>query len=147
MSKIVVGIDGSFESKHALRWAAREAKLRGAQLWVVIAWSVPFVATAPNINPVLDGEATGGVRQWAEVLVEREVEEAGDAVAGLDVSKLAVEGAPVEALLDASVGADMLVVGTRGRGKLVEARPGSVSHQCAQRARCPVVVVPRDSGL
>lgn len=52
-----------------------------------------------------------------------------------------VEGHPAEALLDAADGADLLVVGSRGRGGFASALLGSVSQHVTHHARCPVVVI------
>lgn len=57
MKRIVVGIDGSAESKQALRWAAAEAKLRGAVLRVVHTWFFPYIAAGPGLDPVLDARS------------------------------------------------------------------------------------------
>jgi nucleotide-binding universal stress UspA family protein len=55
-----------------------------------------------------------------------------------------VEGIAAQMLLDASAGADLLVVGSRGHGGFVEALLGSVGQHCVHHAKCPVVVI-RDS--
>jgi nucleotide-binding universal stress UspA family protein len=52
-----------------------------------------------------------------------------------------VEGNAAQVLLDASDGADLLVVGSRGHGGFTEALLGSVSQHCVHHARCPVVVI------
>ena len=59
------------------------------------------------------------------------------------VHPLVVEGHPTEVLLEVAREADLLVVGSRGRGELAGLLLGSVSQRCAERASCPVVVVPR----
>lgn len=51
------------------------------------------------------------------------------------------EGNPAQVLIDASDGADLLVVGSRGHGGFTEALLGSVSQHCVQHAHCPVVVI------
>jgi nucleotide-binding universal stress UspA family protein len=142
MSRIVVGIDGSEESKRAMRWAAAEAKLRGAPLRVVHAWAFPYIAAGPGLDPVLDTEVIEDVRRVAEKLVESELAELGSEISGVDVERAVVEGAPAPALLEAAVGADLLVVGSRGRGGFAELLLGSVSQQCAHHAPCPLVIVP-----
>ena len=68
----------------------------------------------------------------------------GDAAAeleGIEVERLTGEGNAAEVLTDAAAGAELLVVGSRGLGGFRELLLGSVSHQCAQRASCPVVIV------
>jgi nucleotide-binding universal stress UspA family protein len=142
MSRIVVGIDGSSESKQALRWAANEAKLRGTALRVVHAWAFPYFALGPGIEPVFDADVIDNVRRVAEELVDNELAELGDVASGLEVERAAVEGAPAPSLLEAAEGADLLVVGSRGLGGFAGLLLGSVSQQCAHHAPCPLVIVP-----
>jgi nucleotide-binding universal stress UspA family protein len=63
------------------------------------------------------------------------------AEAPIPVSTLVAEGNPARALLDASEGADLLVVGSRGHGGFTGVLVGSISQQCVHHAKCPVVVV------
>ncbi len=137
MSTIVVGIDDSAEARRALSWAAREARLRQASLVVVHAWTFSQRATGLAIEPVLDS-----VRRVAHDLVENALDELGDEAAGLEIKPVVVEGAPAPALLEAARDADLLVVGSRGRGGFTGLLLGSVSQQCAQHAPCPLVIVP-----
>jgi len=142
MSRIVVGIDGSEESKQAMHWAVAEAKLRGAPLRVVHTWTFPYMAAGPGLDPVLDADVIEDVRRAAEKLVESELAELGSALSGVDVERTVVEGAAAPALIKAAEGADLLVVGSRGRGGFAGLLLGSVSQQCAHHAPCPLVIVP-----
>ena len=90
---------------------------------------------------------------WAQTAGAEENERAllADAVDRVDASNLAepiervlVFDSTADALLDAAQGAALVVVGTRGRGDLTSALLGTVSHEVARRARCPVVIVPTD---
>ena len=141
MNRIVVGIDGSDESREALHWAFAEAKLRGAALRVVHAWHFPATAGGLGIAPTLDAEVAEGLQRSADELLEREVSALGDEAAGVDVERAVVEGAAAAALIDAAEGSDLLVVGSRGRGGFSGLLLGSVSQQCAHYASCPVVIV------
>ena len=136
--RIVVGVDGSVPSVAALAWAVRQARLTGAAVEAVIAWEFP--ATYGYPAPAL------GVN-WEE-LAERAVADAIGKVrssAGqVEIRYKAVEGNAAQALVDASAGADLLVVGSRGHGGFVEALLGSVGQHCVHHATCPVVVI-RDS--
>ena len=58
----------------------------------------------------------------------------------LDVYKRQVQGHPAPLLVEASKGADLLVVGSRGHGEFVGMLIGSVSEYCATNARCPVLI-------
>ena len=137
---IVVGIDGSEPSRHALRWALDEARLRGADLRVVYAWPAPFNIAGPyeQMGPQYDESAKPADQMVAEELVEHELE--AEDVTGIRTEKRIAQGSPVQALLDAASDADLLVVGTRGRGGFKGLLLGSVSQQCVAHATCPVVV-------
>jgi nucleotide-binding universal stress UspA family protein len=141
MARIVVGIDGSEQSLAALRFAAEEARLRGATLHLVNAWSVPYtpISTAPFV-------AMGGLPELERAVAEggeHILDTAAEAVdlSGIEVKKEVARGDAAHALLQAAAGADMLVVGSRGHGGFVGLLLGSVSHASASHATCPVVVV------
>jgi nucleotide-binding universal stress UspA family protein len=142
VGKIVVGVDGSDASNAALRWAADEAKLRGATIVAVHAWQAPvppIEVGAPTLTALDTVELLPELERAAQRLVETVVEEvAGDA--GVEVEAVAVEGPAATALIDAARDAELLVVGSRGRGGFLGLLLGSVSHQVAQHAPCPVVI-------
>jgi osmotically inducible protein OsmC len=140
--RIVVGVDGSEEARLATHWAAREARLRGAKLELVSAWEVPsfaygyaseFVATA--------GDLAKDLEKVTEDQLEVALEDVRTEEADADVEARAVEGQAARMLLEASRDADLLVVGSRGRGGFRELLLGSVSQACARHATCPVVIV------
>jgi len=142
--KIVVGVDGSPHAAAALKWAAEEAALRSAQLEVVHAWTFVPVATPADSGLVPmawtdNVELLDVTRQAAEDAAAAQVE----AVLGPDhgASISVVESGPAEALIAAAADADLLVVGSRGRGNLAAALLGSTSAKVADEAPCPVVVV------
>ena len=134
---VVVGVDGSAPSKQALRWAAQEAIRREARLDVVHAWTVPYTMYPDGFADPKPYEAAG-----AAVLDDavRSLSEAG--VVPRDVHPLLIDDLPANALLEAAVGGDLLVVGSRGHGGFVGLLLGSVSHRCVTHAPCPVAVVP-----
>jgi nucleotide-binding universal stress UspA family protein len=142
MNRIVVGVDGSPQSRRALRWAAQEAKLRRAHLSVIYAYTLPHLAG----EQALTTEVITRIHSEAQDLIENEVDQLGELTAGIEVGCAAVEGAPAQLLLDAAGEADLLVVGSRGRGGFKALLLGSVSQQCAQHATCPVVIVPPEPG-
>jgi nucleotide-binding universal stress UspA family protein len=141
MNSIVVGIDGSPHSKAALLWALDEAKLRGATLRVVHAWSLPAVTAAQGFAPVFDAELLDVLRQDAEDLVERALAEVDAEKAGVQIERELVHGPPAQALVEAAEDADLLVTGSHGRGGFAGLLLGSVSQQAAHHAACPVVIV------
>jgi nucleotide-binding universal stress UspA family protein len=141
MPGIVVGIDGSSHSAHALEWAIKEGAVQHAGVSVIIVHPVP--ASPWTGNPyVLDGEPgeLEKLRQNAEEMVQKATSQLDDKPAS--VSVYATTGYPVQELIDASRDADLVVVGSRGAGGFAQLVMGSVSSQVVQHAHCPVVVVP-----
>lgn len=137
--RIVVGIDGSVPSKAALAWAIQQARLTGAVIEAVTAWEFPATYGYPlqvGMDMNFEKLATGVA---ADTIAE--VSGPGDQV---KIRSKVVEGNAARVLLDASAGAELLVVGSRGHGGFVEALLGSVGQHCVQHATCPVVVI-RDS--
>jgi nucleotide-binding universal stress UspA family protein len=141
MERIVVGIDGSDTSRHALRWAIDEARAHDASLQVVHAWHVPYgggspfayVAVDPTLiedaarkvlDAAIDAEDTSGLRQ--------------------PVERTLVQSGAASAVLDAAKDADLVVVGSRGLGGFSGLLLGSVSQQVAHHATAPVVIVPEE---
>jgi nucleotide-binding universal stress UspA family protein len=135
-SRIVVGVDGSESSKDALRWAARQAGFTGATLEVVTGWDYPaFYGWAPAIPDDVDFGYFAGQAQ----------EDALDEVFGADrparLETRVMAKHPAIALVEASEGAELLVVGSRGHGPLADALLGSVSTYCVHHAQCAVTVI------
>jgi nucleotide-binding universal stress UspA family protein len=138
--RIVAGVDGSFSSLSALRWAIKQAALTGAAVDAVIAWHYPAAAGGYGWAPTgLEGSVD--FRDNADKTIADAI--SGAVAPGTDVPVRArvVEGIPAQVLLDAADGADLLVVGSRGHGGFAEALLGSVSQHCVQHAHCPVVVI------
>jgi nucleotide-binding universal stress UspA family protein len=133
---IVVGVDGSPEAASALAVAIDEARLRHAVLHVVYAYAA------------MGSPLTGSTGKDYYVQTEhdaREVLERASTAAppteGLEVEWMGVPGNPSEVLIEASRGASLLVVGSRGLGGFMGLLIGSVSNQCVHHAHCPVLVV------
>jgi nucleotide-binding universal stress UspA family protein len=132
---IVVGVDGSQPSRVALAWAVRQAGLEGAPVQAVIAWQYP---TYYGWAPV--GDEFDYADNARSVLDQTVKEVVGDNPPA-PLSTMVVEGHPAQALINASHGARLLVVGNRGHGGFGEALLGSVSQHCTHHAACPVIVV------
>jgi nucleotide-binding universal stress UspA family protein len=149
MSTIVVGVDPSDESKEALHWALEEARLRGARLVALHAWSVPptpIVVDVVPVPPPIDLPALiVELRTASETLLDVVVEEVVGEDAGVEVERVSVEGLPASTLMEAARDADLLVVGSRGHGGFAGLLLGSVSLQGATHAPCPVVIHRRAS--
>ena len=137
--KIVVGVDGTPASRAALRWAIDEARHRGDRVHAVYALGSKMVAEAHShsgpaaINPE--------VAEAAQVLDYAISGLADTGEGAVEIEREVVEAAPSTALLTASLDADLLVVGSRGHGAFTNLFLGSVSHDCAEHAPCPVVLV------
>ena len=139
--RIVVGVDGSETSRHALRWAAEEARRHGSQLHVVHAWEVPTPAVAVGVGAGRRTAQPEGQHDEASRLVADVVrDELGDEPPG-DVRTSIGRGQAAAVLLDAARQADLLVVGSRGLGGFRGLLLGSVSSKMAAHAPCPVVIV------
>ena len=144
MNRILVGIDASKDSVEALRRAAEEARMRGAALEVVHAFDPPDQTTAFPVPPERG-------RDKADLEKARDAANAklGEWLKGLDVdlSDIKVEWSvvadkrPSRALVERSNDADLVVVGSRGRGGFAGLRLGSVSEQVARHAHSAVLVV------
>jgi nucleotide-binding universal stress UspA family protein len=129
--RVAVGVDGSGDSDDALAWAAREARMRSAILEVVHA-SVYRLALLEQFPEE---------RAREKSILDRAVARASTLEPTIEVTGRSVEPPAAKALIEISGDADLLVVGSRGLGGFRELELGSVSQQCAQHARCPVVIV------
>jgi len=143
MAVIVVGVDGSPESKEALRWAIDEAELRRATVRAVHAWTYPvFFGEAYVPSEAVDAESLAAEARDALDAVVAEV-------AGEDprayIEHVVAEGPAARVLVETAHDAELLVVGSRGHGGFSGLLLGSVSQQCAHHAPCAVVIVrPRE---
>ena len=138
-ARIVVGVDGSESSRDALSWAARQARLTESRLHVITAWSYPDHPTPFGVVPHLP-DSSAAIDEARRELDELVAAASADN-ALIDVRAEVVEGSPVPVLLGAARGADLLVLGNRGRGAFADLLLGSVSEHCVRYAPCPVVIV------
>lgn len=137
--RIVVGVNGSLESVAALRWACREASLRGAEVHAVHVREELCHSVASYAVPV---PSTADATDEFSVDIDDVVRSVlADQAPGVEVRVEIVDGLAARVLLDRCAGADMLVLGTSGdaRGELRPAGP--VIRACLRRASCPVVVI------
>ena len=140
MGNIVVGVDGSSWSKKALSWALEEAKRRDAVVQAVMVWNDPSRDMwIPHVEP------RGDPLALTRHVLEKTVKEVAGDHPEVAVEPLAVVGAPARTLVELARGAELLVVGNRGRGGFAGVMLGSVSFHCVSHAPCPVVVVRSDT--
>jgi nucleotide-binding universal stress UspA family protein len=122
---IIVGVDGSSSSLAALDWAARQGALTHEPLLVILTWEWPR-----NLGwaaPVPDGYDPES--------------DARHVVDEVEIRGSATQARPAPALVEASRGSSLLVVGSRGHGGFSGMLLGSVSQHCVTNAHCPVVVI------
>ncbi len=136
---IVVGVDGSPSSQAAFRWALRQARLTGGEVRAVTAWRRP-VAYGYPVTMCLFSSAEEIAGRVLPTAIDEIEQEPGEQV---PITGKVVEGNAVRVLLDESLDADLLVVGSRGHGGFVEALLGSTGRHCVHYATCPVVVIGR----
>ena len=132
--RIVVGIDGSLESARALEWAITQARRSGAILEIVTVWMFPMAVGYAFTTTVNE------VRDRARSLVDEAIRHVRDVAPDVVVRGEITEQSPGPALVKASKGADLLVVGSRGMGGFEELLVGSVARYCARHASCSVVL-------
>ncbi|MGI9600591.1 MAG: universal stress protein [Acidimicrobiales bacterium] len=139
--RIVVGVEGSGGARAALRWAIDEARHRNAVVDVVTTYVPTYVPAAPDLGfvPLDPIDLVGEVERLQNDVVTSVVESCD--VGDVEIGQRLVKGRAAETLIEESKGADMLVVGNRGRGGFRGLLLGSVSHQIAHHATCPVVIV------
>jgi len=142
MSTIVVGVDGSTHSQKAVEWCAGHATALNAE--VVVVHAIDVVGIGAAVGPYYA----------ATVLTEREERELHDVIerdwckpladAGVLFRVALISGRPAPGIMHVAdhEGADLIVVGRRGRGGFAELVLGSTSHQLSHHARCPLVIIP-----
>ncbi|HNJ98269.1 MAG TPA: universal stress protein [Ilumatobacteraceae bacterium] len=134
---ILVGVDGSENSVLALKWALREAKMRGDSVEVLHGWHFPYVADPTGLAPY----PAETLLESAEAVLHDVLTACAAESEGVPLKARVVQSAGAEFLVKASADADLLVVGRRGHGGFLTLVMGSVAQQVAAHAHCPVVIV------
>lgn len=139
---IVVAVDGSPHSDAAVNWAADESVLRNAPVKLVH-------AVAPMLEPIGRPGPMPEMHRWYHdnartILADSEAMFRArlDDSRGIDIETALVESSVVPAMIKASEGAQLIVVGSRGLGHLGRLLLGSVSTSLIHHAHCPVAVIP-----
>jgi nucleotide-binding universal stress UspA family protein len=137
--RVVVGVDGSDLSTQATGYAFEQASQRGLGLTVLHAWDASFYTSSVAMSALAE--------TWNDLELEQEVITSA-AIAGwtekypdVDVRTHVIQGRPADILVDASQAAELVVVGSRGRGGFRGLLLGSVSRDVLHRAHCPVAVI------
>lgn len=164
MGGIIVGVDGSQHAAGALSWAANQAISMGVPLTVATVFRPSHQPNPHDVAAAAGGEGGGRhqgdvaqqAQDWRDAHDRYEREQAHARIARMladhpgplpdKVGTAVVEARrTARALIDLAADADLLVVGSRGRGGFAELVLGSVSQQLAGHAPCPLVIVPQDS--
>ncbi|MFF4232422.1 universal stress protein [Streptomyces sp. NPDC001820] len=139
--RIVLGVDEPPEGSAAVRFAVEEAEARYADLHAVRAWRRP--AHESTGHPLPAGEAARHHENRAAQTLEAALREAVADYPSVELHGRTVEGSASKVLVDASAGADLLVVGAQRRHGHIGLQLGRVAHAVLHRAGCPVAVVPQ----
>lgn len=135
--RILVGVDGSEHGYKAAKVAGELARHMGADLWVVVSFEeVPRYLGDSHLRELM----TERIRQAHDIL--RRAQEFIGAIPGTLTPEV-LEGPPAEAILTAADArnVDLIVMGTRGLGRLAGLLLGSQSQKVAAHAKCPVLLV------
>jgi nucleotide-binding universal stress UspA family protein len=138
--KILVPLDGSEHSVHALKNAVQIAKKFGAKITLIHVYSAVWLINKPIDLPMLP-ELTGAIRKAGNsILADGEKKVKAE---GIQVEKLLREGNTVDEILKTcrEGGFDLIIMGARGLSTIKEILLGSVSHGVTNHAPCPVLVV------
>jgi nucleotide-binding universal stress UspA family protein len=135
---VVVGDDGSRSAAAAVRYAAEEARRRGTTLHVLRAWTMMSAERPADVPPGI----VPSLVEMAEATLEAERAHLTELLGSLDGVEVHVcHGPSAQSLIAASETADVIVVGSRGRGGFASLALGSVAEQVVRHAESPVVVV------
>jgi nucleotide-binding universal stress UspA family protein len=134
VGRVVVGVDGSDVSAAAIRFAFQEAERRRVGITAVHA----AMPARQHPSPYVPADI---VEQVDQQLFAAAMESERVLVPGIDVETKLVHSHPAQALIDEADGAELIVVGSRGRGGFTGMLLGSVSQAVLHHAPCPVAVV------
>ncbi|MFF0431417.1 universal stress protein [Streptomyces sp. NPDC004327] len=136
---VVAGVDGSEHSRRALEWALHAARSLGAPLTVAHVRPDALQLGSARIASL------GPAPEIPDTVVDALAAEVGPRAEGLDVRYASLDGSVVDALVGAAAGAQLLVIGSRGRGGFKSLLLGSTGRALAASAPCPLVVVPHEA--
>ena len=134
-NKIIVGVDGSPSSNAALEWAAQEAEIRGSALELIHAWNYPNLGYGGYVAVLEDFEKD------AAALLDEVVVSVRKNYPNLKLVSSLIQGPTAQTIIDRAKEADMVVVGSRGRGGFSGLLLGSVGQQLVHHCPAPVVII------
>jgi nucleotide-binding universal stress UspA family protein len=136
--KILLAVDGSEHALHAARKAAELARImKPSEFRIVVSYdTIPLYLGEPNMQLAIDSR-----KMEAEEILSRAVKEVGDIPC--EIHTEIIEGDAAEAIIDVATtrGSDIIVMGSRGLGRLAGLLLGSTSQKVVAHAPCPVLIV------
>lgn len=136
--RVVVGVDGSQPSRHALQWARFMAHVLNTAIDAVTVWDISAVMAAGWVDD-------GNPEKETVAHLHTTVEEVLGSQPLVPVRESVRRGSAARELVQASQGAQLLVVGSRGHGGFTGLLLGSISSACAEHAHCPVLIIHGDT--
>ena len=137
---VVVGVDGSTLSDAAVGFAFDEAALRSAELVAIHAWNDVYTDAVGFESLLIDPSS---LQQQERALLSERIAGWAEKYPDVVVRQLLTHQRPTTALLEQSRHAQMVVVGSHGRGGFTGMLLGSTSHALTTYAKCPIIVVRR----
>lgn len=136
--KILLAVDGSEHALHAARKAAELARrMKPVEFRIVVTYdTIPMYLGEPNLQAAIDNRMKD-----AQAVLKRATEEVGELPC--EIHTELIEGDPAEAIIDVARtrSSDIIVMGSRGLGRLAGLVLGSVSQKVVAHAPCPVLIV------
>ena len=142
-TKILLATDGSEDAEVATSTALDLAKSSGSEVHIVLVEEPAYAYVDPSGYPYFpDEELEHQLEQRARMRLDREVEKSRSAGGAVAEAHLRVGDAAAEIVdLAEDIGAGLIVIGSRGLGRIRRALMGSVSDSVVRHAHCPVLVV------
>ena len=139
--RIVVGVEGSGYARAALIWAIEEASVRDSVVEVVTVYTPTYAPASPDFGyvPLDSYDLLTEVENMQNDVIEKAL--AASHNPNVTIQRTLVKGRAADMLLKAAKGADLLVVGNRGRGGFSGLRLGSVIQSISHNCPCPLVIV------
>ncbi len=139
--RIVVGVEGSGYARAALIWALNEAEIRKSLVEVVTVYSPTFIPASPDLGyaPLDSYDLLTEVENMQSDVIESALTASN--YPNVEIRRTLLKGRAADMLLKVAKGADLLVVGNRGRGGFSGLRLGSVSQSISHHSPCPLVIV------
>jgi len=136
--RILLAVDGSDHALHAARMAANMARgMKPKELRIVVAYdTIPTYLGEPNMQFAIDSR-----KKEADEILAAAIKEVG--AVPCEIHTEIIEGSPAEAIITVAEtrNSEIIIMGSRGLGRLAELLLGSTSQKVVAQAHCPVLIV------